>query len=244
MNTPSFRDVEQLSAYLDGNLSEAETARLETRLRSEPALEAVLEELRQARTVLRRTPQRRAPRNFTLTPKMAGLRPPVPRAVPVLSWASAVAMLLFVCSLGTSLLGRLPLGAGAPLMVAAPASRGSGTASDSGAQEYGIGGGPPPTEAPAALPAAPQLTLTPGEIMPFAPLQTPTGETANLQAPAATAAPVELTSVQPPAAKNPVPLADLWPYGLLGLAVLLIGAALAVRWGGVLRLRRRVESRK
>ena len=82
MTTPSSRDLEQLSAYLDGQLSQSSRTRLETRIQSDPALASALEELRQTRAFLRRTPQRRAPRNFTLTPGMAGIRPPVPRAGP------------------------------------------------------------------------------------------------------------------------------------------------------------------
>ena len=67
--TPSFRDVQQLSAYLDGQLKPSEAARLESRLQSEPGLASIFEELRQTRSLLRQLPQRRAPRNFTLTPK-------------------------------------------------------------------------------------------------------------------------------------------------------------------------------
>ena len=81
MTTPSRRDLEQLSAYLDGQLSQSDRARLEIRIKSDAGLAAALEELRQTRAFLRRTPQRHAPRNFTLTPGMAGIRPPVPRLV-------------------------------------------------------------------------------------------------------------------------------------------------------------------
>ena len=113
MTTPSSRDLEQLSAYLDGQLSQSDRTRLEIRIQSDPALASALEELRQTRALLRRTPHRRAPRNFTLTPGMAGIRPPVPRLVPVLSWASAVAMLFFIFTLGAGLVGQLSFGAAA-----------------------------------------------------------------------------------------------------------------------------------
>ena len=93
MNSPSFRDMEIISAYLDGQLSPSERARLEKRLQAEAGLAAALQELRQTRAILHRTPQRRAPRSFTLALKMAGIRPPVPRLVPAFGWASAVAML-------------------------------------------------------------------------------------------------------------------------------------------------------
>jgi hypothetical protein len=246
MNTPSFRDVEQLSAYLDGNLSEAETARLEIRLRSEPGLGAVLEDLRQARAALRRTPQRRAPRNFTLTPKMAGLKPPVPRSVPVLSWASAVAMLLFVCSLGTSLLGRLPLGAGAPLMAAAPAGMGGGNANDSGAQENGVGGGPPAsTEAPAALEVMPLSTPTAEGFTSQSPQPPPTSETFYSQALEPTPALIERNAAnQPLTPKNPRQPVNPWLFIWPGLAAALIGAALLIRWAGARKFRKRVETQK
>ncbi len=104
MSTPSFRDIELLSAYLDRELSQKEKTRLVARIVKEPELARALEDMRQTRSMLRQTPHRKAPRNFTLTPKMAGIRPPVPRVVPALSWASAVAMLLFICTLGYNFL--------------------------------------------------------------------------------------------------------------------------------------------
>jgi len=211
MTTPSFRDVEQLSAFLDGQISRAEQARLEARLKADPALAAALEDLRQSRALLRRTPKRRAPRNFTLTPKMAGIRPPVPRLVPALSWASAVAMLLFVCTLGTSLIGQLSFGAGAPMMASAP---------DNTGPRYGIGGGPAATEAPvAATEAAIDETA----------LATPTPEASLMTIPQATQPAViraTETASAPKVQPEPVnPWLLFWP----GLAVLLIGAAFLIR---------------
>jgi anti-sigma factor RsiW len=201
MKTPTFRDIEQLSAFLDGQLSSAEKTRLESRLAANPELGVALDDLRQARAILRRTPQRRAPRNFTLTPRMAGIRPPVPRAVPAFSWASAIAMLLFVCTLGTNLLGQFSFGAAAPMMAAAP--------------EYGIGGGPPATEAPLDTTAnSAYATATP--------------EMSALTVAGPTAAP-GARDTQPPQTKAPWPISPwlvLWP----SLAVLFLGAALLIRW--------------
>lgn len=202
MNTTTFRDLERLSAYLDGQLPQAEKTRLQSRLAADPALAAALEELRQTRTVLRRTPQRRAPRNFTLTPKMAGIRPPVPRAAPALSWASAVAMLLFVCTLGGNLLGPLSLSAAAPRMAVAP--------------EYGIGGGPP-EEAQADVNTEAYITPTP--------------EMFALTAPEPTAAP-EARVAELPQQKTARPFDPwlvVWPslaVLLLGAALLIRGASL------------------
>ena len=125
MTPPSSRDLEQLSAYLDGQLSRSDLSRLEARIHADPEFAGALEELRQTRTLLQRAPQRRAPRNFTLTPRMAGIRPPVPRLVPVLSWASAVAMLFFIFTLGAALVGQLSFGA-ASKSAPAPMASGAG----------------------------------------------------------------------------------------------------------------------
>src|SRR5512139_991838 len=104
MKSPSFHDVEQLSALMDGKLSQAEAARLQGRLGSDPNLRAIMEDLRQTRSLLRRLPARRAPRNFTLTPKMAGVKPPLPRSVPTLRFATALAAFLLVFSMATNAL--------------------------------------------------------------------------------------------------------------------------------------------
>ena len=66
------RDIELLSSYLDGQLSSTDAARLEARLRTDPEMRSVLHDLRGARSLLRQLPMRKAPRNFTLTPKMVG----------------------------------------------------------------------------------------------------------------------------------------------------------------------------
>ncbi len=95
---PSFRDLTQLSAYLDGELSASAQKRIKDRLARDPEFATALDDLRLSRTVLRRTPQRRAPRNFTLSPQMVAKRPPMPRLVPALNYASLAMVLLFVFS--------------------------------------------------------------------------------------------------------------------------------------------------
>jgi hypothetical protein len=120
--TPSFRDVEKLSAYLDGQLKPSEIARLESRLKSDPELASILKELRQARSILRQLPQRRAPRNFTLTPKMVGQKPPLPRSYPIFRFATVLATLLFFFTFVTNFM--------APRLVRTAAP-----------YPYGIGGG-------------------------------------------------------------------------------------------------------
>ena len=186
MTPPTSRDLEQLSAYLDGQLPQSDRSRLELQIRSNPALAGALEDLRQTRALLRRTPRRRAPRNFTLTPKMAGIRPPVPRLVPMLSWASAVAAVFFIFTLGAGLVGQLSFGA----------------AATSAAAPYGSGAGPFAAAAPAPATAAP-ATMAPVLAAP-APMLPATSAPAT-QAPAF-AAPVTLTTATPaPATLVPAP---------------------------------------
>jgi hypothetical protein len=102
-NSP--REGELLSAYLDGQLNPKERARLEARLREDAQLRSLLVELRRTRAILRSQPRLRAPRNFMLTPQMAGkpVRTP-PRAYPALRLASVLAGVLFVLVLAGDLL--------------------------------------------------------------------------------------------------------------------------------------------
>ena len=95
----STREWETLSAYLDEKLSPQEKAVLEKRLEENLELQVSLEDLRRTRSLLRIQPRMRAPRNFTLNPEMAGLRPgmrSLPSAYPVLRLASVLATIFFV----------------------------------------------------------------------------------------------------------------------------------------------------
>lgn len=94
----NFRDIETLSAYLDDQLSASDAARLEARLKTDPELDSVLSDLRAARGILRKLPARKAPRNFTLTRQMVGLKPPMPRAYPLFRLATVFASILFLFS--------------------------------------------------------------------------------------------------------------------------------------------------
>jgi len=213
MKSLNFRDMERLSAYLDGQLSPSEKTRLEKRIQSNQAFAAALDEIRQTRTLLHRMPRRRVPRNFTLTPRMAGIRPPVPRLVPALSWASAAAMLLFIFTLGANLVGKLSFGASAPMLAAAPS---------------GLGGGPAATEAPAL--AAP-VTMPPAELRSDQKATiTPTPEVFAMAVPEA-ATPETNPVTQPPDTQKAQPkLLNPWLIIWPGLAILLSALALLV-WG-------------
>ena len=114
------RDIELLSAYLDGELKPSDSTKLEARLKTDPELVSVLDDLRAARTLLRKLPSRKAPRNFTLTRKMAGQNPPLPRTYPAFRFVTTIATLLFFFTFGLNFIG-------AQMASSAPA--------------YGMGGG-------------------------------------------------------------------------------------------------------
>jgi anti-sigma factor RsiW len=171
------RDIELLSSYLDGQLSSADAARLEARLRTDPDLRSVLQDLRGARSLLRQLPMRKAPRNFTLTPKMVGKNPPLPRSYPVFKFSATLATILLFFTMGLNFLG--------PQLAARPAA-------------FGMGGGAAATEAfqysAAEPPAAAAELATELPAATEAPVEEPALEMAPL--PTATAAAEEANSTR------------------------------------------------
>jgi hypothetical protein len=223
MTQPSFRDVENLNAYLDGQLDSAHCQRLESRLASEPELKAALDALRESRTVLRRLPQRRAPRNFTLTLKMAGIKPPLPRSYPIFRFASVAAAFLFFFAYATNFLPRISLP-----MAAAPAA----------SMQTGIGGGGAPEDlqrtqsgggcdgcTPEATPQV-EAPLAPSEKSPPSVLETPTPELEQSLAnqPPSETGPAADTARQP----FTVPAPTNWQALLFIVACLAGGVALII----------------
>ncbi len=99
------RDLEQLSAHLDGQLNDVEEQALLARLPREPGLQRALAELRQVREALRTLPPVRPPRNFTLTPSMVGLAAPRTSRGLAFAWGSALASLAFVVLAAVDLAG-------------------------------------------------------------------------------------------------------------------------------------------
>jgi hypothetical protein len=95
----SRRDVERLSAYLDGALSSDERDRLEERFHENPDLRSALEEMRMAVWLMRSMPEVKPPRSFTLTPEMVGIRER-PRAYPIFQLATVLATLALVVVVG------------------------------------------------------------------------------------------------------------------------------------------------
>ncbi len=112
----SRRDWEKLSAYTDGQLSAEERTRIETRLKRDPILRQALDDLHLTRAAVKSLPHLQAPRNFTLTPKMAGRRERKFRALNLFSTfrlasvLSTVLLVLVVLGdfLGSGRVGMLP----------------------------------------------------------------------------------------------------------------------------------------
>jgi hypothetical protein len=169
-NALTFKDWEMISAYLDERLSPPDCKRMETRLASDPDYKKSFDEIAYTRRLLRSLPQKRAPRNFTITPSNIKVKSPVriPWLQPALSFVSIAAVVgLVVIFAGTYLLrgaGAAKPAVYAPEMAAdgynqtAESSStpviinwnpimgmgggGGGTPDESGIYKGGIGGGP------------------------------------------------------------------------------------------------------
>ena len=105
------RELEILSAYLDGALHPRDHQDLVARLQHEPELQERLEQLRRIKLTVGYLPRLQAPRHYTLTPEMVTLQKR--RKSPILQplrLASALAAILLVVLLGAeTLLSRMPL---------------------------------------------------------------------------------------------------------------------------------------
>lgn len=165
------RDLELLSSYLDEQLKPSDSARLERRLSSDPDLRAVLDDLRSARGLLRQLPMRKAPRNFTLTPKMVGKNPPLPRAYPTFKFVTTLATLLLFFSMGLNFMA---------VQMAAPGPA------------FGMGGGGAPEVFSAEAPAAAEQAAT------EAPLDEPSAEMLPLPTPTPSSELAPSLTVLPP----------------------------------------------
>ena len=99
LNQLSTRDLELISAYIDGELSAREIARLLSRLDREPGLKQALAEMKAVVHQMGSLPEAPLPRSFTLTPETVGIRSR-PRAYPVFQLATALAAIAFVALVG------------------------------------------------------------------------------------------------------------------------------------------------
>lgn len=199
------RDVELLSAYLDGQLKPSDSARLEARLRSDLELVSVMDDLRAARNLLRRLPQRRAPRNFTLTPKMVGQNPPMPRAYPLFRFATTIATLLLFFTFGLNFL--------APQMNVAPIGSGGGGVDLFSEQAPAAAESSIATEAPAAT-EAPFASMPQATVLPT--LEDAARAAETEVANTGSAADQEQTKI---ANEVPTPVSSAWQIVLAGVAL-------------------------
>jgi hypothetical protein len=213
------RDLELLSSYLDGQLKPSDSARLEARLSADPNLRAVLDDLRAARGLLRQLPMRKAPRNFTLTPKMVGKNPPLPRAYPAFRFVTTLASLLLFFTMGLNFLAPQLAspgpafgmgGGGAPDVFSAQAPAAEAPAAESAATEA-------PVEEPSIL-TAPLPTATFDAANSAREMETPSeknGVTAEDNA----ADQSQVQNVPPAQGTASQPVAPAWQLALAGIAV-------------------------
>lgn len=211
----NFHDVELLSAYLDGQLSLSDSVKLESQLASDPDLKAVMDDLRTAKDLFHQLPQRRVPRNFMLTPKMAGLKAPEPRMYPAFRLATVLAALLLMITFAVN--GYAPLAKTRLSAAQAPAYGLGGGCGNCGASEAA----PAATVAPAA-PALPFSAIAPTEERPST-----QDNTLNLGTPTPQFAPkaaIPLPANNPPTPYSAeVPIPPGWQIAI-GIITLICGA--------------------
>jgi hypothetical protein len=234
------RDLELISAYIDGQLSAEERREIERRLDNEANLRLAYEELRATVQALRDLEPVRPPRSFTLDPaKVALQRPPATR----LGWGrllqvAGVFAAVLVAAIGTlSVIGSLGSGApaSAPMVVAptnapapplelresAPTPERSDTAAAPAALDDGSG--PVAPQAYATVITTPEVAALP-DVAPQPTIVT----TPAISSPGT----VDLAQPKPAAESTP-------PVTPPDLTLLLTLAVVALAAGGVLLWRRR-----
>jgi len=200
----SAQEFENLSAYLDGELTSQEQSRLEHSLEQSSEMRQALDELRRTRIILRSASRLRAPRNFTLTAEMVGSVKPVRKpffAFNALRFSSAMASILFVLTI----IGEWFTFSG-PL--AAPVAMQSELASQAESLPPEAALLPAPTSAPAELrqmvtqaPSAKGFEPTPEPPM-------PTAEISMFAQPAEETTPGEPDALEAPMAAGSAMVAD------------------------------------
>lgn len=123
MSTVSETQREQLSAYLDGMLPEAERRQLDLALQSDPDLAAELRDLQTTAALLRDLPPVRPPRSFTLDPATVAPRRRT-FGFAWTRWAAVVGALALFLTVGLNTL----TGGSAPNAVPAQSSAGNAAA--------------------------------------------------------------------------------------------------------------------
>lgn len=226
------RDLELLSAYLDGVLSPEQTSRLEMRLKADPQLRAELEALQRTRALLRQMPRRRVPRNFMLSPRQVAKRPPMPRFYPLLQWSIALTMVLLAVSLGLQFV---------PSPALTPKSMPAMRVMSAEATEEPLFSLMAETPTSAPLGGGREATLTPAPVQPgimALPQETPVPKVPSVP----TAAPLTEAEEAPPAElpstlEQPLSLLPLIAMVLALLIVLELLFLLFLRWWSARRWR-------
>jgi len=111
-----------ISAFLDGRLTDAEKTAFESRVDSDSDFKTAFQELQYTRRLLRSLPQKRAPRNFTLSAEYAkkrSLKWGINRFFGLASAASAVA-LAAIFAWSNLFVFQAKTAAPAPMLAAAP----------------------------------------------------------------------------------------------------------------------------
>ncbi len=219
----NFREIEQLSAYLDGELNSSESARLESRIKSDPELDSILSDLRSTRSLLKKLPARKAPRNFTLTRKMVGLNPPLPRTYSFFRLATTFATILFILTFSATALSPYFSFGGAAAPVFGYGSGGGGDASsmeEAPMMEMATEEPMPAQAVPAATEStanqADMATEEAGRVMEA----TPEGEIAPKDMQPESSEPAQTLEAQPqPGVQNEAPISYTWTILFLVAAI-------------------------
>jgi hypothetical protein len=103
LNKLRRRDLEQLSAYIDGELSENDARQVEERVAHDTAYSIALQELKNTHNLVSELPTVRPPRNFTLTAEMAGIKRGL-NLFPVFRFATVIATAAFAVLVGADAL--------------------------------------------------------------------------------------------------------------------------------------------
>ena len=222
-------DLERISEYLDNRLTAKEAASFKYRLENDDQLRSSYESILAARSMLQRSPRRRAPHNFTLSEKTARDIRRHGFVLPVLRFSSAfsaaASVIIFVISIlaNRTVIGPLPMAA-APMAeknVSAEATAlppiivwgypatgmgGGGGGGGGGAEGYGKGGGAPDTlsaESPQLLGGGAEPGINTEAVPPEA-----TPESPNLMAPEAPIGPTPEPTLSPELTLPPAAAAD------------------------------------
>ena len=246
MKIKSFRNIINLSLYLDGDLSPSKKVKVEEEINKDQQSQEILNLMQQVKFLLKSTPKRKIPKNFLLTPEMVGMKPPVPHSVPIFRMASVAAALVFVFSFAiTNVYPSLiaPKLSSNTLMAQGMGGGGGGCGYDDpadcppqveGAQAFGVGGGAPETEVPMAAATAPSIDNSTESI----PEETPDGSNLRMTEP------VPDEGIQPKIGSENLPrqLFELNSIQLvsIGVSVFLILIVIIIRQYGTFKWRKRL----